>query len=212
MPPASGIILPPQFLGSTAYYAVIAAADEVTVDLSMSFDKRFKSIHRCIIDGANGPTMLTVPIARPQSMMSANWNDIIVSEHGGWWNEMLTALHSAYGRTPYFEFYIDLFEPLLSKDTPGITITRLDRELDTLLRRLLQIDTPVNYIEDAAKSSFRGSQKDFSAMMDNSTIDVEYYQIRALKHGFQPRMSAVDLLFNMGPESPFILRRMVPHP
>lgn len=210
MPTLPAITLPPQFLGSTAYYALIDAAGEVTVDLSLPFDKRFKSIHRCTIDGANGPKTLTVPIGKPQSMRSALWSDIVVSAHGSWWNELLTALHSAYGRTPYFEFYIDLFEPLISKDTPGMTITGLDRALDTLLRRLLQIDTPVTYNEDAAKNAFRGSQKDFITMLENSTAAVEYYQVRALKHGFRPYLSAVDLLFNMGPESPFILRQMLP--
>lgn len=32
-----------------------------------------------------------------------------------------------------------------------------------------------------------------------------YYQVYARKHGFQPNMSILDLLFNMGPESIFYL-------
>lgn len=39
--------------------------------------------------------------------------------------------------------------------------------------------------------------------------DVPYYQVRALRHGFIPGLSAVDMLFNMGPESALILPRMV---
>ena len=32
-----------------------------------------------------------------------------------------------------------------------------------------------------------------------------YYQVYEAKHGFQPNLSIVDLLFNMGPESVFYL-------
>lgn len=202
------LILPPQYLGSTAYYAVIAAADAVAIDCRINFDKRFKSVHRCTIDGANDATTLTVPIQKPISMSKAKWSDIIISAHGAWWNEHLTALHSAYGRTPFFEFYIDDFAPLFTKNTPGMNIIEFDIKLDQLLRRLLQINTPVTYLTDSDKTGFRGSQSDFITKLKQSTKKTEYYQVRALKHGFRPYLSAVDLLFNMGPESPITLRRM----
>lgn len=202
------LILPPQFLGSTAYYAMIANADSVVIDCSMNFDKRFKSIHRCTIDGANNTSVITIPIQKPLSMSKAKWKEVIISAHGAWWNELLTAMHSAYGRTPFFEFYIDDFAPHFTKNTPGISIIDLDIKLDTLMRRLLQIDTPVTYLTDAEKNLFRGSQNDFNTSIEQSVNFVDYYQIRALKHGFQPNLSAVDLLFNMGPESPLILRQM----
>ncbi len=203
------LILPPQFLGSTAYYALIANADAAVIDCCMNFDKRFKSIHRCTIDGANDVSMLTIPIQKPQSLSKAKWNEITISAHGTWWNELLTALHSAYGRTPFFEFYIDDFAPLFTKNTPGMSIIDFDIKLDTLLRRLLQIDTPVTYLTNSDKSTFRGSQSEFRKKMEESTHPTEYYQVRALKHGFRPHLSAVDLLFNMGPESPLILKKMI---
>lgn len=37
---------------------------------------------------------------------------------------------------------------------------------------------------------------------------VKYYQIRSAELGFLPHLSAVDLLFNMGPESAIVLREM----
>lgn len=203
------LILPPQFLGTTAYYALIANAESVVIDCAISFDKRFKSLHRCTIDGANDVSTLTVPIQKPQSMSKAKWSDITISSHGAWWNELLTALHSAYGRTPFFEFYIDDFAPLFTKNTPGMSVIELDIELDKLMRSLLQINTPVTYITDSEKTSFKRSQRDFNLIVEQSTKVVEYYQVRALKYGFRPNLSAVDLLFNMGPESPLILSRMV---
>lgn len=204
----NSIVLPPQFMGSTAYYALIASASAVSIDETLPFDKRFKSIHRTRIDGANGTSFITVPVSKPESMSTAMWSDIRVSAHGGWWNEMLTALHSAYGRTPFFEFYIDEFAPLLSAETPGIPILELDRRLDRLLRRLLQIDTDVTYITTSPEKPFKHPSAAVLKSAEESVEFIPYYQIRAIKHGFQPNLSAADLLFNMGPESPLILRRM----
>lgn len=204
----NNLVLPPQFMGSTAYYALIASTSAVSIDETLPFDKRFKSIHRTRIDGANGTSFITVPIGKPESMRTAMWSDITVSSHGGWWNEMLTALHSAYGRTPFFEFYIDEFAPLFSADTPGNPIVELDRKLDQLMRRLLQIDTEVSYITSKPENHFKHPSAAFLKSAEESVTFTPYYQVRAIKHGFQPNLSAVDLLFNMGPESPLILRKM----
>lgn len=38
---------------------------------------------------------------------------------------------------------------------------------------------------------------------------VPYYQVFDSRHGFQPDLSIVDLLFNMGPESLLVLRNSV---
>lgn len=203
------LVLPPQFMGSTAYYALIASADKVAIDETLPFDKRFKSIHRTMIDGANGASFITVPVSKPESKRTALWSDIPVSAHGGWWNELLTALHSAYGRTPFFEFYIDEFAPLFSAETPGMPILELDRHLDQLLRRLLQIDTDVIYLSTPPEKPIKHPTAAFMKSAEQSVTFAPYYQIRGLKHGFQPNLSAIDLLFNMGPESPLILRRMI---
>ena len=40
--------------------------------------------------------------------------------------------------------------------------------------------------------------------------DVEYYQIWASRYGFTPGLSVLDLIFNMGPEAPLVLKAMQP--
>ena len=83
------------------------------MDWDTAFDKRDKATHRFTIADTRGRLDLTVPIAKPASSR-CRWSEIGVSTHGAWWDVHRVALESAYGRTPYFEFYIDRFLPMLS--------------------------------------------------------------------------------------------------
>lgn len=209
----SVLLLPPRFLAAVPYYAAMTAFSRVIIDTTMPFNKRTKSTHRTTILDANGEAMVTVPIEKPKSMSQALWSDIIVSAHGSWWNVVVTALQSAYGRTPFFEYYIDDFMPLLSAEAAGKPLMDLDCALDSVLCRLMNMtETDVYYGNPEkilSKNAIECPVVDFRYRNIDFTKTVDYYQLRALKYGFQPDMSIVDLLFNMGPESILILRKMI---
>ncbi len=199
----STVILSPAYLGSIDYYALMAAYGNKCIDVTQRFNKRLKSTHRTVIADTHGLLTLTVPIEKPAAS-HAGWNDIHVSGHGEWWKNHLEALRSAYGRTPFFEFYIDRFMPLLSADSVGMAITDFDRQLDGIVRDILGIGC-VSYaspdtLPEGSRCDMRGKELSMPV--------VTYYQVRSHKHGFIPHLSVVDLIFNMGPESPFILREM----
>ncbi|MDE7407886.1 MAG: WbqC family protein [Muribaculaceae bacterium] len=131
-------LLAPQYFGSIAWYAALASHSHAVIDCGMRFDKRMKTVHRCSIAGNDGPLALTVPISKPVSMTRARWHDIEVSRHGQWWHVHRTALESAYGRTPYFEFYIDRFKPWLecwsNTDNTSVRLTDMVLALDEKIR------------------------------------------------------------------------------
>ena len=203
------ILLPPRFLGTVDYYAAMMAYSHGIIDTEMAFNKRQKSPHRAAILDANGDAMITVPIEKPSSMSRALWSDITVSGHGGWWNVAVTALRSAYGRTPFFEYYIDEFLPLLSESAVGRRLMDLDCDLDRLLRRLLGIETEISYGSPTPEKLISGSTADYRTRRPDFIHEKEYYQLRASRHGFQGHLSVVDLLFNLGPEAPMVLAEMI---
>lgn len=204
------LLLPSLYMASVHYYAALNAAAEAVIDCGMHFDKRMKSTHRCDIADVNGLLKLTVPVEKPLSLSTAHCDDVVISQHGHWWNVHLTALKSAYGRTPFFEYYLDDFAPLLSSDWIGHSITEHNAAIDTLLRRLLYIDTPVRYAGSNDSEIIPADQySDYRRRHIDFTTDVPYYQIRSEEHGFIPSLSVVDLLFNMGPEAQIVLRQMV---
>ena len=70
--------------------------------------------NRCVIASANGPQTLTVPIERYDGMKCA-MRDIRISDHGNWRHLHWQALVSAYGETPFFEYYADDIRPFFEE-------------------------------------------------------------------------------------------------
>ena len=201
--PDSVAAFAPQYFGSVEYYAALSSFGKVYVDLNLVADKRFKSAHRCQIVDTRDEIMLTVPIVHPHGRHS--WLDTPVSAHGRWWHVHNTALESAYGRTPFFEYYIERFSPIFNHDyeTEKVTVGALDRECDTIIRQILGIDNEVIYSSptEEIKNDYRRIRE-----FDQSTIP--YYQLRADRLGFRSGQSILDLIFNLGPEAPLHLRKI----
>lgn len=202
------VLLPPQYFGSVGYYAVMAAYGRVCIDSSMTADKRFKSAHRCRIVDTRDEILLIVPVSHPHGRHT--WSETIVSTHGKWWNNHLTALESAYGRTPFFEFYIDRFKPLFDSsryEDEKCDIARLDSECDAIVREILMIDNDIRY--DAAETCTDNVVDLRRADFGTIGCVTEYYQIRADRLGFRSGLSVLDLIFNVGTEAPLILKRII---
>lgn len=193
--PSAHAVLPPRLCGGIGHYVRAWAAGSYSTDWSRQFDKREKGTHRFTIADTRGRLDLTVPIAKPATSRCA-WDTITVSTHGAWWDVHRVALESAYGRTPYFEFYIDRFLPML---TAGVTdrYPRLadlaggwDREIAEILglRRATDSDTDTRIL-----------------LPDAPVSTMPYRQVRADRLGFIPGLSVLDLIFNLGPEAQIYL-------
>lgn len=200
-------IFAPQYFGSVDYYALSAAYGRVYIDASMKADKRFKSAHRCRIVDTRDEIMLTMPVSHPHGPHS--WNQTQVSTHGHWWGNHLTALESAYGRTPFFEYYIDRFCNIFDGNNyegEGMSVADVDRKCDTIIRDILGTGNEIIYADE--NLSFPETE-DFRKGIYGSVTDTPYYQIRADRLGFKSGLSVLDLIFNMGPESPLVLASMI---
>lgn len=201
--PELHVVVEPRYFGSVAYYATLAAFGKATVDVASRYDKRRKSVRRCDIVDTHGETSLTVPIKKPESLTAATWADIEVSDHGNWWHVHRTAIESAYGRTPFFEFYKDDLFPYLTADAAGRKLVDLCRDTDKAVRTLLGIMTEVEYgVADGDFVDCRREEPNFVGVE-------EYYQIWSERYGFKANQSILDLLFNMGPEAVLVLRSML---
>ena len=206
-------MLPPALCGSIGYYALMASHKDVVVDRYCRYDKRRKLMHRYDIADVNGRLTLTVPITKPR--IGATWNDAGVSAHGGWWNIHKVALWSAYGRTPFFEYYIDELKPYL-QPRDGIqpeSLMDLNIGIDAIIRRIAGIESNVRH-ELSAKEKELINNGDKSIIDHrNSSFDldtpIEYYQVRAQQQGFIPNLTILDLIFNMGPETPLVLKEII---
>ncbi len=190
------LTLPPAYCGSVRRYALMAAFGNTVIDVTRRFNKREKDTHRCLISGPNGVQRLTVPLEKPAEWHSTRLADVKVSTHGEWWNVHWGAICSAYGRTPFFEYYADELFPAFSGNIEALT--ELDALIDNFCRRALGLPLPS-----------RANDSEIIYRPEMEVADAAYYQIWADRYGFVPGLSALDLIFNMGPEAPLILKAMI---
>ncbi len=188
-------ILPPQYFGSVGYYTAMSQFDIAVIDFDMRYDKRAKSLHRTTIADTRGALTLTMPISRPDGISNLLWSDIIISSHGNWWDVQRGAIESAYGRTPYFEFYFPRFAPFFTSEIPGKKLVDHLAAIDATIREILNIKTrltctlPTN-INPEDITDLRGA--DFAQY-----ANTQYAQIREQKLGFIANLSILDLIFNV---------------
>ena len=166
--------------------------------------------NRCVIATANGTQTLTVPIERYDGM-KCPMRDIRISDHGNWRHLHWNALVSAYGETPFFEFYADDLRPFFEKRHTFLFDLNLDimHTMCQLLDVRPQVTLSEQYIvlpsEDDAVVDFREAIRPKHPLPDADFNPTPYYQVRAQRHGFLPNLSILDLLFNEGPEGIFYL-------
>ena len=166
--------------------------------------------NRCVIATANGTQTLTVPIERYDGT-KCPMRDIRISDHGNWRHLHWNALVSAYGETPFFEFYADDLRPFFEKRHTFLFDLNLDimHTMCQLLDVRPQVTLSEQYIvlpsEDDAVVDFREAIRPKHPLPDADFNPTPYYQVRAQRYGFLPNLSILDLLFNEGPEGIFYL-------
>lgn len=193
----------PRAFGSVDYWLRRAAGAPVAIDAL--FDKRQKEIHRYTIADVNGPLTLTIPIVKPHGKPMATWRDVRISDHGQWWHVHRVSLESAYGRTPFFEFYIDRFLPYLSPEAVDRhpSILSYNESLEAVIASLLLLP-PV--VESNSAATPPTSLPSLPALGSQLSALPPYWQPRQSRFGFLPGLSVLDLLFCLGPEAALWLR------
>ncbi len=205
MPDSRAALLPPQLFGTVGYYALAARYAATAVDYGMRYDKRFKSVHRYAVADTRGRLELTVPVSKDSG--TCTWAEVRVSAHGRWWEVHRTALESAYGRTPYFEFYIDrllpLFAPRPLSGDAAESVAGLCRRADGAVRGILGLPPAVEMSGLSSRAAVDDYRRtDFAAVCAPQT----YWQVRRGTLGFVDRLSVLDIIFSLGPEAPLFFR------
>lgn len=166
--------------------------------------------NRCVIASADGPLALTIPVEKSSEGKCA-MKDIRVSEHGNWRHVHRNAFVAAYKQSPFFDYYADEFNAFF--DRKYEFLYDFNMELTQWLCEQIDIQpelVPTGEYMDAGDGILDLREAIHPKKSAGDAVSfcrpVSYYQVFDYRHGFQPDLSVVDLLFNMGPESLLVLR------
>jgi hypothetical protein len=135
--------------------------------------------------------------------------DVRISDLGNWRRLHWTALATAYGDSPFFDYYVDDLRPFYEQRFAFLL--DFNMQMTAKLCELLDITPNISLSEEYVKDvesgvdDFREVIRPKHPMPDADFIPKPYYQVYAQRHGFIPNLSILDLLFNMGNEALFYL-------
>jgi hypothetical protein len=201
------VLLSYAYFGPIQYFSKLAS-HPVLIENHENYSKQSYR-NRCIIYGANGPLTLTVPIVKDHGQKMPI-GDVRIDYSTPWQNNHFRAIVSAYRSAPFFEFYMDAFEPFFEKKTEFLA--DLDLQVTKTLCSCLEIEVHFGFTDGfgtvPANIDWRDGIHPKKRMQkhDPNFIAPEYHQVFADKHGLQKNLSILDLIFNCGPESKSILR------
>ena len=195
---------------SVRCYAAALKAGHLMVDLDELRLPLRHSHHRYRIDGPNGLQTFTVPLVGSTNNMMTPLRDVLISEHGDWRRLHWGALFSAYGRSPYFDYVADDLSRVIHGQQ------RYLHDFNAQLHQVVVdfMDLPINTCYGAGEKGVENvvDLRGRIAMKKSDTLaiaNVPYYQMwTAVREGFAPDLSILDLMMNLGREGIFTLMKM----
>ena len=195
------ILLPSTYLGPVSYYAQIMQPGKVMLDLHEHYIKQTYR-NRCRILTANGLLNLIIPVIKVNGNHT-RVKDVVIDYSEKWQINHWRAIESAYNNAPYFLYYREDLEPLYRKAFRYLA--EFNSSLLSMIMTLIDIEKEVGYAEAYVQvqangvSDLRGG---FNPKQQNLLLNFPAYsQVFSERRGFQPDLSIIDLLFNLGPDT-----------
>ena len=167
--------------------------------------------NRCYILAGDGVQMLQVPIVHGESM---GITQVRVDYSTPWLVRTKRSLDAAYYTSAYYEYYRDeLFErmeerPALLWDW-NLSLIRFLLEKTGVACHLLPTSSfiaPAAAGPDDFRTVIHPKRPD--SVLSSLGLERPYFQVFADRFGFTPDLSALDLLFNEGPDSLLWLKKL----
>ncbi len=202
----SEVYLSTAYLAPMEYYSAMAKSDIVYLENCDYYVKQTYR-NRCHIATANGAMVLSIPVEK-QGNEKVLTRDVRISEHNNWQQHHWRSIESAYNSTPFFEYYKDDLFPFYEKKWDFLMDFNL--EIQHKILELIDLSPEIVFTE-VYQTNLENSVSDLRDSIhpkrNNTIIESKpYYQVFQQKFGFQPGLSIIDLLFNMGNESILMLR------
>ena len=170
--------------------------------------------NRCYILAGDGPQMLQVPVKHGKGEVPLNIQNVLVDYSTPWVVRTERALDTAYEMAAYYEYYRDDVFAVLNAQPE----TLWELNLSTI-RLLLEKTGIACTLSPTSAFAAPGSEPDDyrnvihpkhpDTVLEVLGLERPYYQVfQDRLDGFTPRLSALDLLFNEGPDSILWLKKL----
>ena len=213
------MLLSTAYFPPAAWFALVArdmtlspdrvSPSTVFLEARESYQKQSWRNRACILAG-DGVQMLQVPVVHAGSMLVS---EVQVDWSTPWLVRSQRALDAAYYTSAYYEYYRDdLFavmdmKPALLWDW-NLSLIRFILDKTGLACRFVPTEsfTAPGTVPDDYRYVLHPKRPD--TVLRDLGLEKPYYQVFSDRFGFTPGLSALDLLFNEGPDAVLWLKRL----
>ncbi|MBF9143344.1 WbqC family protein [Hymenobacter properus] len=204
-----------------AFFATLAHADGLLLEAHEHYRKQtFRN--RCLIKTAQGVQPLTVPVIDGNRAEKVSIAEIEIDYRQNWIHRHWRTLQTAYGNSPYFEYYADYLHDIYVGKP--VLLFDLNQQFLRLLLKCFRLTLPVQLTTEyhahypaQPSPAFPGLASTLPVVADQrdwltpktgvkpSEPDTPAASARVRPYpqvfgpGFEPGLSVLDLLFSQGP-------------
>jgi hypothetical protein len=202
------IILPTSYCAPIEYFALISqhSTNEIYIEQKETYPKQTWR-NRCTILTSQGLLNLSLPVKKPQGNRTITEKVEIINE-SMWYLKHWRAITSAYNASPYFLYYQDELEMFFNGN--HINLLNFNTLLTKHFLNLLNINTKLHQTKDYCVLN---QTVDYRMVVSPKKVPIfqdfpVYTQVFAPAKAFEPNLSILDLLFNLGPEAGDYLKKV----
>ena len=196
------LLIEPHYMPCVQYFVYLNSFDKVLIDLDDTYSKQSYR-NRCRINGANNVENLIIPVKKASNKKLLIRN-VEIDYNQKWLNKHIRAIKSAYGKAPFFEYYIDEIVEIYNKKPTHLL--DLNMGLLTKCLELLDLKIKIEFFENTAsidKIKLFDAKNEINPknlVTKNSLFtSVNYFQV--FGNNFVHNLSIIDLIFCEGPRS-----------
>jgi hypothetical protein len=191
------------------YVSKFLLHEKIVIDIHENYQRQSYR-NRCRIQAANGVYDLSVPIKKNNH---TKLKDIEIDYSELWQKNHLRAILSAYKNSAFYEYYIDEFSFVFSKEHKYLL--DLNQKILEKTIGILKIKSKycnsTDFIELGTCFDYRSmiSPKENRTVKDPEFAPQSYIQVFSDRHGFNSNLSILDLIFNEGPAALITLQKSI---
>lgn len=190
------LLLSTAYLPPVEYFSLILKHESFLIEGEENYLKQTYR-NRCRILTSQGPLDLSVPVLRA-SFHKIKTRDTEIDYSKRWQQIHLRSISSAYRSAPYFQYYFEIFENIISENHKYLI--DLNTKLLEALMEIIGIERKVLF----TRSFTARSNSDFRYIISpkkKSDYSAKKYPQVFDQFGFIPNLSIIDLIFNAGPDT-----------
>lgn len=190
-------VFPTAYLPDIVYMAHFLAAESPRIDIGEHFEKQ-TCRNRTDIMTTSGKITLSVPVIKKAHHTPTREIGLCYREN--WPTMHWRTIKTAYGSSPYFLYYADMFEPFYTQKFD--TLLELNQNLFNTIMQIIGLPQSYNYSSIYIESEdIKTDYRNYWHPVKDHILIPKYMQVFEEKYGFMHNLSVLDLIFNLGPEA-----------